>query len=38
MKILLIHNNYGKFNGKESVVKSTSHLFTNCGHEALKFT
>ena len=28
MKILLVHNNYGKYSGEEAVVDKMSHIFS----------
>ena len=33
MKILLVHNNYGKYSGEEAVVDKMSHIFSEHGHE-----
>lgn len=33
MKILLVHNNYGKYSGEEAVVDKMAHIFSEHGHE-----
>lgn len=33
MKVLLVHNDYGKYSGEEAVVDRMASLFTNLGHE-----
>lgn len=33
MKILLVHNNYGKCSGEEAVVDKMAHIFSEHGHE-----
>ncbi len=33
MKILIVHNNYGKYSGEEAVVDKMSGMFTDYGHE-----
>ena len=33
MKILLVHNNYGKYSGEEAVVDKMSQIFSEHGHE-----
>lgn len=33
MKILIVHNNYGKYSGEESVVDKMAEMFRNHGHE-----
>ena len=37
MKILIIHNSYGKFSGEEAVVASQKKLLTDNGHEVISF-
>ena len=37
MKILLVHNEYGKFSGEEAVVENLSQLLNENGHEAAHF-
>ena len=37
MKILFVHNNYGKYSGEESVVNKMSSLFREKGHEVVFF-
>ncbi|MBW2647986.1 MAG: glycosyltransferase [Deltaproteobacteria bacterium] len=38
MKILTVHNEYGKFSGEEAVVQSLSRLFAEHGHEVRYFS
>lgn len=33
MKILIVHNNYGKYSGEESVVDKMAEMFRNHGHK-----
>lgn len=33
MRILIVHNNYGKYSGEESVVDKMAEMFRNHGHE-----
>lgn len=33
MKILIVHNNYGKYSGEEAVVDKIAEMFINHGHE-----
>ena len=33
MKILLVHNNYGKYSGEEAVVDKMSTMLKGLGHE-----
>jgi glycosyltransferase involved in cell wall biosynthesis len=33
MRILLVHNNYGKYSGEEAVVDKMAHIFSEHGHE-----
>ena len=33
MKILLVHNNYGKYSGEEAVVDKMASMFREHGHE-----
>ena len=33
MKILLVHNNYGKYSGEEAVVDRLAAMWTTHGHE-----
>lgn len=33
MKILIVHNNYGKYSGEEAVVDKMAEMFRNHGHE-----
>ena len=33
MKILLVHNNYGKYSGEEAVVDKMASTFREHGHE-----
>lgn len=35
MKILIVHNNYGKYSGEESVVDRMAEMFRNHGHEVV---
>ena len=37
MKILIIHNSYGKFSGEEAVVAAQKKLLANNGHEVICF-
>lgn len=37
MKVLLVHNAYGKFSGEESVVAAQASLLRANGHEVLRF-
>ena len=37
MKILFVHNNYGKYSGEESVVDKMSTLFRDKGHDVAVF-
>jgi glycosyltransferase involved in cell wall biosynthesis len=37
MKILLVHNEYGKFSGEEAVVENLSQLLNENGHEVAHF-
>ncbi len=37
MKVLLVHNSYGKFSGEESVVDTQAKLLENNGHKVLRF-
>ena len=37
MKILFVHNNYGKYSGEESVVDKMSTLFREKGHDVVTF-
>ena len=38
MKVLIVHNDYGKFSGEEAVVESTVRLLVEKGHKVLRFT
>ena len=38
MKILIIHNAYGKFSGEEAVVDAHCRILTNAGHDVELFT
>ena len=33
MKILIVHNNYGKYSGEEAVVDKMADMLTSHGHE-----
>ena len=33
MKILIVHNNYGKYSGEEAVVDKMAAMLTSHGHE-----
>lgn len=33
MKVLIVHNNYGKYSGEEAVVDKMATMFMDCGHE-----
>lgn len=35
MKILIVHNNYGKYSGEEAVVDKMSEMFKSHGHEVM---
>jgi len=37
MKILIVHNEYGKFRGEESVIQSQINLLQNNGHVVITF-
>lgn len=37
MKILLVHNKYGKFSGEEAVVRDVKALLLKNGHEVIEF-
>lgn len=37
MRVLLVHNSYGKFSGEESVVAEQAQLLEANGHEVLRF-
>ena len=37
MKVLVIHNEYGKFSGEEAAVWSICRLLENHGHEVIRF-
>lgn len=37
MKILIVHNNYGRYSGEEAVVDKTAELFRQLGHEVAFF-
>jgi len=37
MRILLVHNAYGKFSGEEAVVNAQSKLLKSNGHEVVLF-
>lgn len=36
MKILLVHNDYGKYSGEEAVVDRTAAMFRSLGHEVVQ--
>lgn len=36
MKILLVHNDYGKYSGEEAVVDRTATMFRSLGHEVVQ--
>lgn len=33
MKILLVHNNYGKYSGEEAIIDKMEAMFSTHGHE-----
>ena len=35
MKILIVHNNYGKYSGEEAVVDKMADMLTSHGHEVV---
>ena len=35
MKILIVHNNYGKYSGEEAVVDKMAAMLTAHGHEVV---
>lgn len=37
MKILLVHNEYGKYSGEEAVVDRMVKIFSNMGHQVVQF-
>ena len=37
MKILLIHNDYGKYSGEEAVVDKMATMFTKQGHQVVQY-
>ena len=37
MKVLIVHNNYGKYSGEEAVVDKMADMLTSHGHEVAFF-